>query len=201
MSRYWVGMTGGIASGKSTVGECFSQHHVTVIDADQIARAVVAPGTPALNAIIDHFGEHIVTAEGHLDRPALRQQIFSAPEQRQWLDQLLHPQIREQLKMAAQQAPSPYVILMIPLLFETGWQHRVNRVLVVDVPETVQLERLLQRDGGSLTTARQILAAQMNRQQRLAGADDVIDNNRGLPEVTKDVIHLHDKYLSLATAS
>lgn len=200
MSDYQIGLTGGIGSGKSTVAGLFAEQGITIVDADQIARDVVAPGSKALTMIAERFGHEVLDHDGQLQRAALRQHVFDDEQQRHWLNNLLHPLIRHSMEEQAAQAASPYVMVMVPLLFESGWHHRLARTLVVDVPESVQLKRVLQRDSSDRITARRIIDAQIGRQQRLALADDVIDNNRSLSEVAADVIHLHVKYLSLAAA-
>ncbi len=195
---YIVGLTGGIGSGKSAVAERFRARGVRVVDADQAARAVVEPGTPALAAIAEHFGPAVLQADGGLDRAALRKLVFEDSAERQWLEQLLHPRIGEWLRQRLAEAPGPYAILESPLLFE-GSQHRmVQRTLVVDVPEAVQVARATSRDGNSPEQIRAIMAAQMSRAERRARADDCIDNS-GPPEALDDqVTALHQKYSALA---
>jgi dephospho-CoA kinase len=198
---YIVGLTGGIGSGKSAVAERFRALGILVVDADQAARAVVEPGTPALAAIAEHFGPGVLQADGSLDRAALRKLVFDDPEQRRWLEALLHPLIGEWLRTRLAEAPGPYAILESPLLFE-GSQHRmVHRTLVVDVPEEMQVARATTRDGNSPEQIRAIMAAQMRREQRRARADDCIDNS-GPPEALDDQVEaLHRRYLELAARS
>lgn len=198
---YIVGLTGGIGSGKSAVAARFRALGIRVVDADQAARAVVEPGTPALAAIAEHFGPAVIQADGRLDRAALRQRVFDDPQERRWLEQLLHPRIGEWLRAQLAEAPGPYAILESPLLFE-GSQHRmVQRTLVVDVPEAVQEARAAARDGNSPEQIRAIMAAQMDRAERRARADDCIDN-AGPPEALDDqVAALHRHYLQLAARS
>ena len=196
--RLRIGLTGGIASGKSTVARRFAELGVPVIDADESARAVVAMGTPGLAEIIGKFGENLLTAEGALDRRALRNLIFADPHRRHELEAILHPLIRADMERRASAASGPYLIMDIPLLVETGGRDRVDRVLVVDVDETVQLQRLLERDGGGQDEARAILAAQVSRTTRLKAADDVIVNGGTLSALRDAVDRVHRNYLKLA---
>jgi len=195
---YVVGLTGGIGSGKSAVGNCFRDLGINVVDADQIARRVVEPGTPALAAIAEHFGNDILLADGTLNRAALRQKIFSDSAAKKWLESLLHPLIRDLTRTELESSNSPYAILESPLLIEMGQNATVNRVLVVDVPEEVQVERASARDDNSETQIRAIIAAQMSRQDRLAAADDVITNTCALEELPGLVAKLHDRYIELS---
>lgn len=193
-----VGLTGGIASGKSTVAERFARHGVPVIDADALARQVVEPGQPALERLIQTFGPDILGADGRLDRERLRQRVFADPEQRRALDRIMHPAIGLAMQQALRAAEGPYVILMVPLLVETGQHHLVNRVLVVDVPEAVQIERLMARDGSDTAQAAAILAAQAPRARRLAAAHDIV-NNAGFPEALDAAVdRLHAAYCAMA---
>ncbi len=199
--RLRIGLTGGIASGKSTVAARFSELGIPVIDADESSRFVVAPGQPGLEAVIARFGEEVVTADHELNRRALRQIIFADPKKRRELEQILHPLIRGDMERRAMQAAGPYVILEIPLLVEGGGRDRVDRVLVVDAEEAAQLQRLMKRDGESLEGARAILAAQANRAVRLEAADDVLVNSGTVPELRHAVDGLHQRYLRLADAA
>ncbi len=199
--RLRIGLTGGIASGKSTVAARFSELGIPVIDADESSRFVVAPGQPGLEAVIARFGEEVVTADHELNRRALRQIIFADPKKRRELEQILHPLIRGDMERRAMQAAGPYVILEIPLLVEGGGRDRVDRVLVVDAEEAAQLHRLMKRDGESLEGARAILAAQANRAVRLEAADDVLVNSGTVPELRHAVDGLHQRYLRLADAA
>ncbi|MFZ5532318.1 MAG: dephospho-CoA kinase [Pseudomonadota bacterium] len=193
-----VGLTGGIASGKSTVAERFARHGVPVIDADALARQVVEPGQPALARLIETFGGDILDPNGRLDREGLRRRVFADPDQRRALDRIMHPAIGLAMQQALRAAEGPYVILMVPLLVETGQHRMVNRVLVVDVPEAVQIERLMARDGSDADQAAAILAAQASRAQRLAAAHDIV-NNSGLPEALDAAIdRLHAAYSAMA---
>jgi len=192
-----VGLTGGIGSGKSTLVRLFGNLGVHWVDADDVARQVVEPGTPALAAIADHFGEDILTPEGALDRARLRQIVFAKPEQRQWLEALLHPRIREELVRQLEPADYdlPYVLLVSPLLLETDQHELVDRILVIDVPVDLQISRTMARDNNSREQVERIIAAQIPREQRLARADEVIDNSRPIGEVEHQVLELHNRFV------
>lgn len=193
-----IGLTGGVASGKSLASQCFEALGVPVLDADQVARAVVAPGEPALAAIRQRFGEAVIRADGQLDRPALRAQVFTDPAARRDLEAITHPAIGRALQAWRDDCRAPYCLLAVAILLESGFDRLVDRVLVVDVDEAVQLERLIRRDGCSETVARGILAAQWPRELRLARADQVLDN-RGSPEqLQARVAELHRHYLDEA---
>jgi len=198
--RLRIGLTGGIASGKSTVAERFSELGVPVIDADESSRAVVAPGQPGLQAVVARFGTGVLTAQGELDRRALRGLIFADSAKRQELEAILHPLIRADMEQRALHAVGPYLILAIPLLVEGGARARarVDRVLVVDADETQQLQRLVARDAVSPEQARAILAAQASRAGRLSAADDVLVNSGTVSELRQAVDRLHERYLGLA---
>ncbi|WP_017348310.1 dephospho-CoA kinase [Pantoea sp. A4] len=197
---YTVALTGGIGSGKTTVSTAFAALGVAVIDADVIAREVVQPGAPALDAIARRYGADILDNQGALLRSRLREIIFAAPAEKTWLNALLHPQIQARTQQLKQQAAGPYVLWVVPLLVENGLQTQADRVLVVDVDENMQLSRTQQRDGVTLEQAKSILAAQATRAQRLACADDVINNNGSSQEVLPQVKALHQQYLKLAAA-
>ncbi len=199
--RLRIGLTGGIASGKSTVAARFSELGIPVIDADESSRIVVAPGRPGLEAVIARFGESVLTADGELDRRALRQLIFADPQKRRDLERILHPLIRSDMERRAMQAAGPYLILDIPLLVEGGGCGQVDRILVVDADEATQLQRLMKRDGENLEGARAILAAQADRAIRLEAADDVLVNSGTVPELRQAVDRLHQRYLRLADAA
>ena len=196
---YTVALTGGIGSGKSTVADAFSHLGVNVIDADIIARQVVEPGTPGLNAIAQRFGPQILNKDGTLNRRALREHIFAHAEDKNWLNALLHPQIQQETRRQMQLATSSYILWVVPLLVENRLSAKADRVLVVDVPKETQIERTMLRDKVSREHAEHILAAQATRQQRLAVADDVIENTGTPDAVASDVARLHEKYLTLAS--
>lgn len=193
-----VGLTGGIGSGKSTVANLFRLKNVDVIDADKIARDVVSPGSEALNEITQHFGLNILNDDKSLNRAALREIVFNNAEQLKWLNQCLHPRIRNEINAQVAQARSRYVILDIPLLFENNLQYLADRVLVVDVPEDIQIARVTLRDGSSPELVKSIMSRQVSRQHRLSHADDVIDNTQSLDQLKTVVGELHQKYLVIA---
>lgn len=198
---YIVALTGGIGSGKSTVADAFARHGVTVVDADVIARQVVEPGTPALAAIADRFGNEMLQPDGSLNRAALRQCIFSNPDEKRWLNQLLHPLIHQETQRQLTQVTSPYALWVVPLLVENNLQARADRVLVVDVDSETQLARTIVRDGISRQQAQNILSAQVTREQRLAAADDIIDNSGAAQGIEPLVAALHCRYLELAASA
>ena len=196
--RLRIGLTGGIASGKSTVAQRFTQLGVPVIDADESARTVVAPGTPGLAQVVKRFGSDTIAAGGELDRRALRELVFKDPALRRDLESILHPLIRADMEQQAATAVGPYLVMAIPLLIEGGSRDRVDRILVVDVEEAVQMKRLMDRDGCSLDQARAILASQASRAARLEAANDVLVNSATVTELQRAVDHLHQQYLQLA---
>ena len=196
---YTVALTGGIGSGKSTVADEFAHLGVTVIDADIIARQVVEPGTPALLAIAERFGPQMINDDGSLNRRRLRERIFAHSEDKAWLNALLHPLIQQETRRQMQASTSPYLLWVVPLLVENRLTDKADRVLVVDVPKETQIERTIRRDGVSREHAEHILAAQATREQRLAAADDVIENMGSADAVAPHVARLHDKYLMLAS--
>jgi|HubBroStandDraft_5_1064220.scaffolds.fasta_scaffold21005_2 dephospho-CoA kinase len=197
-----IGLTGGIASGKSTVTQRFAELGVPVIDADVASRNVVEPGKPGLAQVVQRFGGGILDADGRLDRRALRNLIFEDSSLRQALDAILHPLIRAEMEREAAQATAPYVVMAIPLLVEGGSAgKRVDRVLVVDADETLQIQRLQARDGSSEEQARAILSSQATRAARLSHADDVLLNAGSVAELRQAVDRLHEQYLQLAQSS
>lgn len=198
MSDFIVGLTGGIGSGKSTVAQHFADLGITVVDADVAARQVVAPGQPALQQIIDHFGSQVRAADQSLDRSALRQIIFQDPAQKAWLNQLLHPLIRQQMFAQLQAARSVYAILMAPLLLENQLDQYVDQVLVVDVSEAVQLARTMARDQNDASLVQAIMAAQCSRSERLQRANQVIDNQADPTQLSAQVVQLDQLYQRLA---
>ena len=204
MSDYFIGLTGGIASGKSALEKAFAQQGVVVADADLLAREVVAPGEPALAAVVERFGAGVLQADGQLDRAALRVRVFGDPDQRRALEAILHPAIRARLEAICRAAPGPYAIATVPLLTEGGgraaypWLHRI---LVVDTPAAVQKARLMQRDGIDANLADQMMAAQASRAERLALADDIVVNDGDIHHLQHAADALHLRYLALATAT
>lgn len=201
MADYVVAVTGGVASGKSAVTDAFAALGVMVADADVAARAVVEPGQPALQQIAELFGPASLAADGRLDRAAMRERVFADPEARKALEALLHPRIRTWLESACRAAPGPYVVVAIPLLAEGGGRTAypwLDRILVVDVPEAVQRQRLIQRDGVDDGLARRMVAAQAGRARRLALADDVIVNDGPLALLAGVVSRLDARYRCLA---
>ena len=195
-----IGLTGGIASGKSTVCELFAARGVEIFDADVVAREVVVPGQPALADIVEEFGRQVLNSDGELDRRALRTIVFRDPARRQVLEAILHPRIRERLWSQVSQAAGDYCILAVPLLVEGGLHREVDRVLVIDVTVETQRARLSARDGVTEDEVAATLAAQASRQIRLQAADDVIDNNGPLEALAPQVAALHSRYLELAAA-
>ena len=193
-----VGLTGGIASGKSTAAQFFAAFGVPILDSDQIARDVVEPGQPPLERLVARFGASILTPDGHLDRPALRDIVFSDPRARADLEALTHPAIGAAMEARSAGAGGPYQILIIPLLVEKNLGSHVDRVLVVDCDEALQLRRLHERDGSTPEQARAILDAQAPRAERLRAADDVISNDADVGSVREQVAALHARYLKLA---
>ncbi|HCM0978107.1 TPA: dephospho-CoA kinase [Vibrio parahaemolyticus] len=193
-----IGLTGGIASGKTTVANLFKQQFkIDIVDADIVAREVVEPGTSGLNAIIQHFGQDITHDDNTLDRAKLREKIFSNPEEKAWLNALLHPIIREKMMEDLQQVTSDYALLVVPLLVENNLDSLCDRVLVVDVEPETQISRAVKRDNVSEEQAHAILASQASRQQRLDIADDVVKNNPNDPDLLLQITDLHEKYLAM----
>ncbi len=197
MKPWILGLTGGIGSGKSAVAEHFANLGVHTVDADQAARWVVEPGRTALLQIAQHFGDGILLPTGELNRAALRERIFADPAERQWLERLLHPLIRSEIADHLARADSPYAIMVSPLLIESGQYRTVDRVLVVDVPEVLQIARTVARDQASEEQVRAILKVQAAREERLRHADDVLVNDRDLSWLRSEVERLHHFYLQL----
>ncbi|GAA4853460.1 dephospho-CoA kinase [Luteimonas vadosa] len=200
MADFVVGLTGGVASGKSEVSRRFEALGVTVVDADLVAREVVAPGSDGLAEVVQVFGEGALDAQGALDRRAMRARVFGNERERRKLEAIIHPRVRRSMRSACAAAPGAYAIAAIPLLAETGrgayrWLHRV---LVVDVPESVQRERLMRRDGIDRALADRMIAAQATRASRLELADDVLPNDGTLADLATRVVELHTKYCVLA---
>lgn len=197
MKPWILGLTGGIGSGKSAVVEQFASLGVHMVDADQAARWVVEPGRPALLQIAQHFGDGVLLPTGELNRAALRERIFADPAERQWLERLLHPLIRSEIADHLARADSAYAIMVSPLLIESGQYRTVDRVLVVDVPEVLQIARTVARDQASEEQVRAILKVQAAREERLRHADDVLVNDRDLSWLRSEVERLHHFYLQL----
>ncbi|MFA9487857.1 MULTISPECIES: dephospho-CoA kinase [unclassified Mannheimia] len=197
-----VGLTGGIGSGKTTVSDLFAELGVDIIDADIVARQVVEKGTPLFDKIAEHFGDDILNAEKELDRAKLRQIVFNNESEKNWLNNLLHPAIREEMVKKLQESTACYVIWVVPLLIENKLTEFCDRVLVIDISPEIQLERATRRDKGKEETIKNIIAAQVSREERLSYADDVIENNlpieQGLQLIKEQVQALHHKYLALA---
>ncbi|MBX9915441.1 MAG: dephospho-CoA kinase [Pseudomonadaceae bacterium] len=200
MSAAWVlGLTGGIGSGKSAAAEHFIALGVHTVDADHAARWVVEPDRPALAQIAEHFGVEVLQANGQLDRTALRGRIFQDPHERRWLEALLHPLIRQEIISNLAKAESAYAILVSPLLVESGQHLLTQRVLVIDTPEQLQLERTMQRDNADAQQVQAILKAQASRTERLRYAADVLLNDRDINWLQAEVERLHHFYLTLST--
>ena len=193
-----IGLTGGIGSGKTAAANRFAAAHgIHVVDADQKSRVVVEPGRPALAHIVDRFGDTMLLDDGTLNRAALRETVFAAPEQRQWLEQLLHPLIRDEIITDLHSATSPYALLVSPLLVESGQNSLTSRIIVVDVPETMQLARTVQRDAVPEAQVRAIMQAQAQREERLRHAHDVLTNDSDLAALHAQVDALHARYMQL----
>ncbi|MBL4781343.1 MAG: dephospho-CoA kinase [Porticoccaceae bacterium] len=195
-----LGLTGGIGSGKSAVADYFKAYGIKVVDADIAARKVVEPGMPALQAIAEHFGDTVLQADGTMDRAALRNIVFNDEQQRHWLERLLHPAIGEWIATELASATSAYAILESPLLLETEQRKSTQRALVVDVSKELQIERATARDDNTREQIEAIIAAQLPRKERLARADDVIDNSGTLVELKGAVATLHQQYLEIAAS-
>lgn len=195
-----IGLTGGIASGKSTVADFFAELGVPIVDTDVIAREVVQPDSPALQEIGEDFGEEVIGADGTLDRNLMRKLVFADASKRTRLEAILHPRIRRQAELQVAAASGPYVIVVVPLLTESPMQEMMDRVLVVDCSEDKQLERLLRRDVETEEQGRRIMATQASRKERLAIADDVITNDDDIEATREQVLSLHHSYQSLSDA-
>jgi len=195
-----IALTGGVAAGKTAVTRCFEALGVHVHDADVAAREVIEPGTPGLVAVVDAFGPEVLDDSGRLDRAAMRRRVFADPTARKTLEAIIHPRVRQWLRERARAERGPYCLLAIPLLAENIEHYRwVDRVLLVDAPESVQVERLVARDGIDETLARRMLAHQASRAERLALADDVIENSGDEAALDAAVAELHRRYLALST--
>lgn len=194
-----VGLTGGVASGKSAVAQSFQSLGVPVIDTDRLAREVVRPGSEALAELVDAFGEHILTEDGELDRRCMRETVFADEAARRRVETILHPRIANRLEQRLEQVDAPYCVVAIPLLVEAGWTGRVDRILVVDVPESMQVSRVMDRDGIDAQAAQKMLQAQSTREERLEVADDVLDNTGDMEDLDALVGRLHAAYTAIAT--
>ena len=191
-----IGLTGGIGSGKTATSDAFKSLGIDIIDADMSSRRVVERGQPALEDIQDHFGSDILDSENSLDRAKLREIIFKDPKERVWLEELLHPKIAQHIKDQLESSKSPYCVLVSPLLLETEQKSFCSSVLVVDVPEESQISRTSKRDGVSEEQVKSIIATQINREQRLKQADEIIINDGSIEELKEKILVLHTKYLS-----
>lgn len=196
-----VGLTGGIGSGKSTVAALFARHSVSIIDTDEIARALAAPGAPAYREIVSAFGRTVLGATGEIDRARLRKIVFGDTAERKRLEAILHPRIRAEVTVQTEASRTAYCLVAVPLLIEAGFTDLVDRVLVVDANENLRLERTTVRSGLSETEIRNIMASQLGRQEQLQQADDVITNNSDIAYLEHEVARLHGTYLTLASAT
>ena len=195
----WVlGLTGGIGCGKTAVSNMLEQLGITIVDADIIARQVVKPKSDGLNAIVSKFGQSILLRDGTLNRSALRERIFTNSTDKEWLNNLLHPLIRNKIYNDLTAAKSPYVVLVAPLLFENGLDKLCNRTLLIDIPQSVQIERTASRDNVSVEQVKAIIAAQMSREDKQKKADDILNNDRAHNDVNHDLLTLHKRYLHMA---
>lgn len=200
MNKLIIGLTGGIGSGKTAVSTLFEKLGIVVVDADLCSRIVVEKGKPALLAIEDHFGADILNSDATLNRAELRKRVFAAPQERVWLEQLLHPLIHQELMDQLHKSTSPYTILVSPLLVESGQNTLCQKIIVVDVPESLQIDRTTQRDNNSRELVESIIATQASRQERLARADIVIENTGSLQDLEKKVFALHQTLLGASTS-
>lgn len=193
-----VGVTGGIGSGKTAATDAFAALGIAIVDADIASRKVVEPGSSALQQIAEHFGTQILRSDGSLDRAALRHIIFANTAEKNWLEQLLHPLIAIEIQHQLQTATSPYIVFVSPLLIESKQNAFCNRVLVIDAPEEIQLQRTMQRDNNDAAQVQRIIASQASREYRLQHADDVIENTGSIEYLTQQIATLHARYLQLA---
>ncbi|ABV85738.1 dephospho-CoA kinase [Shewanella pealeana] len=201
MADFIVGLTGGIGSGKTTVANLFAELGISLVDADIIARDVVAKGSTGLIKIVEHFGADTLLADGNLDRSKLRDKIFSDDSERVWLNNLLHPMIRESMLQQCKDAQTDYVIMVVPLLFENGLDRLVDRTLVVDISPKLQQQRTISRDAVTAEQVKNIIGSQASRAEKLSKADDVIDNQGEISALKCKVLALHNFYLKLASNS
>lgn len=196
-----VGLTGGIGSGKSAATSMFERHGIDIVDADEVARDVVAVGSEGLNQIQAHFGSDILLEDGSLNRAALREKVFANNEEKNWLNELLHPLIRKRMQNLLAESTSEYTILSVPLLVENKLTEMCDHIVVVDCPESLQLERALKRDGSTEATIKSIMASQASRKERTSAADDILDNSTSLDALSSQISSLHEKLLALSSAS
>ncbi len=198
---YIIGLTGGISSGKTTVANLFQHHfNIGIVDADVVAREVVGPGTIGLSEITEHFGRDILSPNGELNRTALRSRVFTDQNEKTWLNNLLHPMIRDKMKQDLDTITTPYALLVVPLLVENQLQSMTDRILVVDVSTEVQIRRTMERDNVSKSQVESILSAQASRADKLKFADDVIQNDNENIDLLPQVSKLHQHYMSLSRA-
>ena len=199
---YIVGLTGGIGSGKTTIANLFADLGVPLVDADVVAREVVAKDSPLLSKIVEYFGAQVLTEQGELNRSALRERVFSHDEDKLWLNNLLHPSIRERMKQQLAEQTAPYILFVVPLLIENKLTALCDRILVVDVSPQTQLARSSQRDNNNFEQIQRIMNSQVSQQERLKWADDVINNDaelaQNLPHLQQKVLELHQFYLQQA---
>tara|TARA_B100001094_G_scaffold333457_1_gene412828 strand:- start:17003 stop:17605 length:603 start_codon:yes stop_codon:yes gene_type:complete len=198
MSSFFISLTGGIGSGKTTVTRLFEKYHIHCIDTDDIAREVVQPGTEALQKIVQHFSSDVLSDDGSLNRKELRKLIFNQEQERLWINNLLHPLIKVELLRQAKNAPSIYTILVVPLLIESGWHNLASRTLVIDVSEAIQKQRAMARDHACADDIEKIIKTQVTRSERLKHADDVIHNNGTILELEEQVVSLDKQYRLMA---
>jgi len=194
-----IGLTGGIGSGKTAASNYFFSKGITVVDADLVSRIVVEPGRPALTEIAQHFGNTLINKEGALDRTALRKIVFDKPNERLWLEALLHPLIAKEIQKQLQDSKSPYTILVSPILFESGQNLYTQRTLVIDAPENLQISRTSVRDNTDAASVKSIMKVQTERAIRTAKANDVIINDGTLEDLHKKIDVLHETYLKMAS--
>ena len=192
-----IGLTGGIGSGKSTVADMFAARGAPIIDADLISREVTLPGETAFNQIIEHFGHAMVSADGSLNRGKLREAVFANSKERIWLEKLLHPLIRQRIEQRLKVIDAAYCIIVIPLLFEVAPYEFIDRILVIDAPERLQIERVTTRDKSEPSHVEAIMKSQTTRSQRLSGADDVIINDGKIADLERQVQKIHEMYITL----
>lgn len=197
--KYIVGVTGGIGSGKTSVTNAFADFGIDIVDTDVLARKALEVGSPLLAEVFNHFGTHLMQADKSLNRAKLREEVFTNPSSKQWLEDLVHPWVKQQTLLELSQATSSYIILVSPLLIESGQLNLVKRLLVVDLKQEQQIERTVIRDASNKELVAKIIEQQLARTKRLSFADDIIDNSKDLPYMMQQVNKLHTKYLHLAT--